>query len=368
MIAYRNEADKVTHLPHVMKYITGKILDIGCGDGRITEDAFGVDGRTLPGVGCVTDNPYDINFIIGSNWDTVFSSHFLEHLYDQYGAVSDWIKCVKPGGYLVLYLPDGRHYDNHENKEHMVDMNYDDFIFWFKRTFCGEGMDFRGHHMHKVMHLVDSGLDVGEQRYSFYVIARKPIDTQLIFPGVEGTKQVYMDCLRTLCGDTAGKSMIDICCNTAPHTPLLWFKTRQYIDIEHRNLDWPEEQKYFLKMDALELEKHLVLEKTDVMICSDGIEHFNKLNGYKLLEQMERCSHKQILFTPLGDHMVEDGDNPQAHHSGWIPQDMPGYATIVFPDYHRELGLGAFFAIRTENLKESFNIIADTLNAKDWAQ
>jgi SAM-dependent methyltransferase len=178
-MSYHSEAAKFRELPQ-MKYVTGKILDIGCGPDRITEDAIGVDGRDLPGVGAITDDPYRLVGLVGktellcvNDYNTVFSSHFVEHLCDPWGALLEWIRLLKEGGHLVLYLPDGRYYNNKENEEHMQDMKYDDFLFWFRRSFCGEGKDFRGDHLPKMFELVDHGLDIGDDRYSFYVVARK---------------------------------------------------------------------------------------------------------------------------------------------------------------------------------------------------
>lgn len=173
-MSYSSEAAKVRDMPNVMKYITGKILDLGCGPDKITPLAKGLDGRPLPGVDFVISDPITcIANDVGDDYDTVFSSHFLEHLRDQFGALAEWRICLKDGGHLVLYLPDGRHYNNQENPEHMIDMRYDDFMFWFKRSFCGEGKDFKGNNFPKLFELVDSGMDVGPDRYSFYVIARK---------------------------------------------------------------------------------------------------------------------------------------------------------------------------------------------------
>lgn len=176
-MAYSSEAAKVRDMPHVMKYVVGSIIDLGCGPDKVTPEAFGVDGRDLPGVDYITDSMiHDIVSPLAmrvGKVDTVFSSHFLEHLRDQFWALINWRELLKDGGHLVLYLPDGRHYDNKENLEHMIDMNYDDFMFWFKRSFCGEGKDFKGNHLPKLFELVDSGMDVGEDRYSFYLIAKK---------------------------------------------------------------------------------------------------------------------------------------------------------------------------------------------------
>lgn len=178
-MGYQSEAAKVRDMPHVMKYIIGNIVDLGCGHDRITQDAYGVDGREFPGVFLVTDTPTNLG--IGNKicvdgvpvFDTVFSSHFLEHISEPYAAIKEWSRLLKPNGHLVLYLPDGDHYNNKENLEHMQDMKYEPFMFWFRRSFCGEGKDFRGEHLPKMFELVDHGLDVGDDRYSFYVIARR---------------------------------------------------------------------------------------------------------------------------------------------------------------------------------------------------
>lgn len=179
-MSYSSESAKVRELPNVMKYVAGVIVDIGCGTEKISPEAIGVDGRQLPGVDLITDNPYSLiglshKFYYNETYgaDTIFSSHFLEHLSDQFGAISEWRKWLSIGGHLVLYLPDGRHYNNRENEEHMIDMNYDQFIFWFRRSFCGEGKDFRGNHLPKLFELVEHGMDVGVDRYSFYIVARK---------------------------------------------------------------------------------------------------------------------------------------------------------------------------------------------------
>jgi SAM-dependent methyltransferase len=177
-MAHHSEAAKVRDLPNVMKYITGQIIDIACGNEKITPEAVGVDGRDLPGVDIVTDDLITLwdTQLYGErarNYDTVFSSHFLEHVPDPYHYIMSWQNCLKPGGHLVLYLPDGDHYNNRENEEHMQDMKYAPFLFWFRRSFCGEGKDFRGNHFPKVFDLVEHGMDVGEQRYSFYIVSRK---------------------------------------------------------------------------------------------------------------------------------------------------------------------------------------------------
>jgi predicted SAM-dependent methyltransferase len=174
-MAFHSETDKIRD--KVLKYLNGFVVDIGCGDSKILNSAFGIDGRNLDGVSLVHDNLYNLeerlSFAQMPLADVVFSSHVLEHLSDHYGAIKSWTSILKTGGFLILYLPDGRHYNNYDNPEHMVNTNYDDFMFWFSRTWCGEGKDFRGQNFKSIYQVVESGMDVGEDRYSFYVVAQK---------------------------------------------------------------------------------------------------------------------------------------------------------------------------------------------------
>lgn len=174
-MAFMSEAEKVRTLPQVMQHIQGKILDYGSGGSKIVPEAIGTDGRILPGVDIVIpDLEHPRGFIAEwvESFDTVFSSHFLEHTLEPYNMVSIWYQFLKPGGKLILYLPDGKFYSNANNPEHMQDINYDNFLFWFKRCFCGEGKNYKGEHLPKYFELIEHGMHVGEDLYSFYIVAK----------------------------------------------------------------------------------------------------------------------------------------------------------------------------------------------------
>lgn len=161
------------------KYLVGEVVDIGCGDELICPQAVGIDGRDFPHVQKRTSSLYDIdtNFPeLLESFDCCFSSHVLEHLPDHFRAILEWSKLLKKEGYFILYLPDGNYYPNKENPEHFHDTKYEDFIFWFRRTFCGEALNFTGHpYFLPYFEIIESGLDVGENRYSFYLVAKKLI-------------------------------------------------------------------------------------------------------------------------------------------------------------------------------------------------
>lgn len=161
----------------IQKYLVGRIADIGCGDECITENAYGIDGRDFPCVSLLTDSLYGLADKLPpmlSKFETVFSSHVAEHLPDMYKTVNEWGSIVEQGGHLILYLPCGSRYDNFENKEHCHDTRYEQFMLWFKRVFCGEALNFKGEQLlPPVFELIEDGTDYGENRYSFFLVAKK---------------------------------------------------------------------------------------------------------------------------------------------------------------------------------------------------
>lgn len=151
----------------VLKYCQGKVVDIGCGTDKITPDAIGVDFRATPAVSIRLGRLEDIYRLsevlkehVGTV-DAVFSSHCLEHIPSDFEALRDWIKLLKVGASIVLYLPDDRFYDNLWNVEHFHCYYYEVFKRRFE-AFFGQSM-----------RVVESGGDVGDDRYSFFIVAQK---------------------------------------------------------------------------------------------------------------------------------------------------------------------------------------------------
>lgn len=164
-------------LNKVAPFLGNFVMDLGCGDTKIVESAYGIDGRDLPCINYQSDSLYGLPhklIELTGKFDSVFSSHVLEHLPDAYTAVLEWSTFLKKGGFFILYLPDGRYYNNKENLEHFHDFTHDGFMFWFRRAFCGEALNYKGEQYNApLFRVVEDGLDVGENRYSFYLIAEK---------------------------------------------------------------------------------------------------------------------------------------------------------------------------------------------------
>ena len=179
----------------------------------------------------------------------------------------------------------------------------------------------------------------------------------------EGNGELHLQILKALCGETAGKSMMDLCCGFAPQTRLLGFSNKFYIDSVSRELG--SENDNFLVIDIFEFIRAIPTTEIDTMFLLDAIEHFEKGKSFNIVRWMEDNSNKQIIFTPLGDYIIETTptDNPDSHKSGWMPQEFNdmGWATITLPNFHPTLNIGAFFAFKCNNLENEFNRVKNLL-------
>lgn len=112
-----NEAAKIKF--DVLPYTMGSLLDIGCGPDKLWPHALGVDSTAdtaLFGIpmkpDIVVPDATQLSIFGNGAFDTVFSSHTLEHIADHKAALMEWWRLVRPGGHLVLYLPHRDYYPN----------------------------------------------------------------------------------------------------------------------------------------------------------------------------------------------------------------------------------------------------------------
>lgn len=101
-------------------YCQGSGLDIGYGGDPVVSSARGWDfehgdAQWLRGL----DN---------ASFDFVYSSHLLEHLPDVELALCNWWRVLKPGGFLLLYLP---HRDLYEKKTSLPSRFNEDHAHFF---------------------------------------------------------------------------------------------------------------------------------------------------------------------------------------------------------------------------------------------
>jgi SAM-dependent methyltransferase len=80
------------------KYLAGKVLDIGCGKDIVCPGAQPFDQEH-------GDAQRIADYLPVESYDTVYSSHCLEHMPNPAAALAQWWSLVKPGGFLVTVVP-----------------------------------------------------------------------------------------------------------------------------------------------------------------------------------------------------------------------------------------------------------------------
>ena len=109
-------------------YLAGRVIDIGAGKDLVCANAEGFD------VGDGDANVISRFRPVGA-YDAVHSSHCLEHMHDPAAALREWWSLVKPGGYLVLVVPDEDLYEQGIwpsifNRDHKATFRLDKPVSW----------------------------------------------------------------------------------------------------------------------------------------------------------------------------------------------------------------------------------------------
>lgn len=118
----------------IVPYTRGLGLDLGCGSEKAFPHFIGVDNghhevfgyQIKPDVKCDVSS---LQLFSSNSLDFVFSSHLLEHFpYDQVPSVlKEWMRVIKIGGHLVLYVPDEDSYpkvgEDGANPDHKFNVN-----------------------------------------------------------------------------------------------------------------------------------------------------------------------------------------------------------------------------------------------------
>ncbi len=150
-----------------------------------------------------------------------------------------------------------------------------------------------------------------------------------------------------------------------PKLHLLVEPCKEYVDIlSYRSQG--DKNTIIFQQNALESLNVLADCSVDSIFLLDVIEHIEKNEGLKIIQECERVARQQIIiFTPLG-YMPQDvahgekdgwglnGGNFQKHLSGWEPQDFnKNWSFHICKQFHfidandkpLEKSYGAFFAI-----------------------
>jgi Methyltransferase domain. len=129
---------------------------------------------------------------------------------------------------------------------------------------------------------------------------------------------------------SAGESLLDVGCGAS--SPIRFFSKKiKYAvgvdgflpSIEQSRANQIHHD--YKQANLLDIDTVFEPKSFDVVLASDVIEHFEKEDGLKLLEKMEKIARKKVIvFTPNGFQPQGEFDNNayQMHRSGWTVEEM----------------------------------------------
>jgi predicted SAM-dependent methyltransferase len=113
------------------RYFRGCGIDVGAG-----QDNLGLQSRQWPGITSVTAWDVDhgdaeyLATIADHSYDFLHASHCLEHLNNPYRALNNWQRVVKPGGYLIITVPDEDLYEQGHWPSRWSNQHYHSFTIY----------------------------------------------------------------------------------------------------------------------------------------------------------------------------------------------------------------------------------------------
>ena len=156
----------------LVPYTLGKVLDVGCGPRKPFEHFIGVDNdvdahlfgiQARPDI--KIDDAGDLSIFGSQYFDSVFSSHLLEHIEPERVTLvlKEWWRLTKQGGYLILYLPDEDEYpklgEKGVNPDHKWNVNYERVTDYMRKVGGWDLVDFQKRNE--------------EQEYSLFFVFKK---------------------------------------------------------------------------------------------------------------------------------------------------------------------------------------------------
>jgi len=142
-----NESAKIRW--ELVPYMRGRALDLGCGPYKVFPHFIGVDnGHHDQAFGwknradVLVDSCEKLTLIASESVDCVFSSHLLEHIdYEKVpAALTEWMRVLRKGGHLCLYVPDEDEYpkvgERGANPDHKWNVNYGKVVAALEKVEC----------------------------------------------------------------------------------------------------------------------------------------------------------------------------------------------------------------------------------------
>jgi len=123
-----SKTKKIRGQEFMEKYFSGKVLDIGCGNSLVVPNAVPFDKEQ-------GDAQNILRYLSSETFDCVHSSHSLEHMGDVPKALEQWWQLVKPGGVMVIVVPDEDLYEQGVwpslfNQEHAATFRFNKSESW----------------------------------------------------------------------------------------------------------------------------------------------------------------------------------------------------------------------------------------------
>ena len=149
-----NESGKIRW--ELVKWTRGRGLDVGCGPNKAFPHMIGVDNGAdtqLFGIqfkpDVWIDDAADLRLFGTDSMDFVFSSHVLEHIpFDNVvKCLKEWLRVIKIGGYLVMYLPDETLYpkvgEPGANPDHKWNVSYKLLVELMEKAGCWDLVEWQ---------------------------------------------------------------------------------------------------------------------------------------------------------------------------------------------------------------------------------
>ena len=99
-----SKTNRVRSSQFISDFLQGRVIDIGAGEDPVCAWAEAFD---------VAEG--DANKITrhrnAATYDAVHSSHCLEHMFDPFDALQEWWALLKPGGVLIVVVPEENLYE-----------------------------------------------------------------------------------------------------------------------------------------------------------------------------------------------------------------------------------------------------------------
>lgn len=163
----------------LVQYTRGRGLDLGCGPSKAFPHFIGVDNYTdtqLFGIEMKPDvvcNVTKLDVFGSASMDFAYSSHCLEHIPPEKvtSTLKEWLRVIKPGGFLLLYLPDEDEYpkcgEEGANPDHKWNVNYERTIGYMKEAGSWELIRFEKRNQ--------------DREYSLFFVFKKRTDGKHVF-------------------------------------------------------------------------------------------------------------------------------------------------------------------------------------------